>query len=241
MENVYGKIPQTNEYDPKHCGKEGHWLEKLMGVSPNASNTPDLLGYEMKKQTSMKITLGSWDPNYWMFRDERFGMNRDDFLIIFGNPNSRKNNRMSWSGSPVPKLHGVNSYGMRTVISNDSISFYYSFDNDTRANKREIVPNQLRIDNLEICRWNFSGKKSLREKVESKFNRSGWFVCYKDNDGRYSSIGFGKPFTFEVFLDYFRDGKVFFDCGMYQGNDRNYCQWRANNSFWNSLVYKKYP
>jgi hypothetical protein len=241
MKQVYGKIPQTDSYDPKHSGKEGHWLEKMMGVKPNASNTPDLLGFEMKKQTRLKITLGSWDPNHWVFRDKKYGIDRNDFLNIFGKPNPKKNNRMSWSGSPVPKLHGVNSFGMRTKISNDSISFHYSFDDDSRVDKSSIVPDKLQKNDIEICRWDFFGKKSLKEKVESKFNKQGWFICYKDGAGRYSRIGFGKPFNFETFLNYFKKGYVFFDCGMYQGNARNYCQWRAYNVFWDTLVHQTYP
>jgi hypothetical protein len=33
---------------------------------------------------------------------------------------------------------------------------------------------------------------------------------------------------------------VFFDSGMYQGNNRPYSQCRANNSFWNSLIIEIY-
>lgn len=36
-----------------HCGKEGHWLEKKMGIKPNAKNEPDILGYEMKTGESV--------------------------------------------------------------------------------------------------------------------------------------------------------------------------------------------
>ena len=32
MKNVYGKKADTTGSDPKHSGKEGHWLEKQMGV-----------------------------------------------------------------------------------------------------------------------------------------------------------------------------------------------------------------
>ena len=55
MNNVKDKeIVFTGE---KHCGSEGHWLEKQMGLNPNCKNEPDILGYEMKKN-SPKITFG---------------------------------------------------------------------------------------------------------------------------------------------------------------------------------------
>ena len=62
-----------------------------MGVEPNASNTPDLYGYEMKNHSNSVVTLGSWDPNYWIFRNEQYDITRDDFLKIFGKPNPLKN------------------------------------------------------------------------------------------------------------------------------------------------------
>ena len=70
MSKVFGKKADTSSSDPKHSGKVGHWLEKQMGVVHNASNTPDLMGYEMKTESN-PITFGSWDPNYWVFRDEK--------------------------------------------------------------------------------------------------------------------------------------------------------------------------
>jgi hypothetical protein len=42
-------------------------------------------------------------------------------------------------------------------------------------------------------------------------------------------------------MEYFKTGKIYFDCGMYQGNNRNYCQWRATNTFWDSLIVETYP
>ena len=35
-------------------------------------------------------------------------------------------------------------------------------------------------------------------------------------------------------------GDIFFDSGMYQGNNRNYSQWRSANWFWEELVYERY-
>ena len=58
MKNVYGKSPDTSQQNQNHDGKKGHWLEKQMGIKPNASNAPDLLGFEMKNQTTSKTTFG---------------------------------------------------------------------------------------------------------------------------------------------------------------------------------------
>ncbi len=242
LKNVHGKKPDTSSYVQRHDGKEGHWLEKHMGVEPNASNSPDLFEYEMKNHTNAVLTLGSWDPNYWIFRNEEYNITRDSFLDIFGQPNPAKNNRPSWSGKPVPKINGANSFGVRIEIDSDSnVLFVYSYSDDARDNKSEIVPKELQIEDLTICRWDSSGKKSLREKVESKFNQKGWFKCLQDEHGTYNKIVFGAPFTFETFINYFKNGDVYFDCGMYRGNDRNYCQWRSKNSFWDSLITSRHP
>lgn len=52
-----------------HCGAEGNWLEKKMGVKANCKNEPDLLGYEMKKQTRGRCTLGDWSGIYLFSKD----------------------------------------------------------------------------------------------------------------------------------------------------------------------------
>jgi len=241
-ERVHGKVPDTSSSDPRHDGKVGHWLEKQMGVKPNADNAPDLYEYEMKTNINSGLTLGSWDPNYWVFRNETYKISRGGFLKFFGKANLKKGGRMSWSGSPVPKINGTNSFGMRIEVdSSNNIEFVYSFSKDTRSNKSSAVPKNLQVENLIICRWNADGKKSLREKVERKFNQNGWFKCIQDESGAFSSIVFGNPFTFETFISYFKNGDVYFDCGMYEGNDRNYCQWRTRDSFWDSLIVNRHP
>ena len=82
--NVLGKIPEVSKYDKGHDGKVGNWLEEQLGVKPNASNAPDLKGIEVKTSTKSVISLGSWDPNYWIFRDDKYGLTRDSFMITFG-------------------------------------------------------------------------------------------------------------------------------------------------------------
>jgi len=58
LKNVYGKSPNISQQNQQHDGKKGHWLEKQMGITHNASNAPHLLGFEMKNQTTSKTTFG---------------------------------------------------------------------------------------------------------------------------------------------------------------------------------------
>ena len=46
MQNVYGKKADVSGMNSKHDGNKGHWLERQMGITHNASNAPDLLGLE---------------------------------------------------------------------------------------------------------------------------------------------------------------------------------------------------
>ena len=68
-EKVHGKIPDTSKMTKTHDGKTGHWLEDTMGSKRDASNKPDLFGFEMKTGGS-KTTFGDWGPDYFIFRDE---------------------------------------------------------------------------------------------------------------------------------------------------------------------------
>ena len=61
--NVYGRLPDTNSFNQRHDGKDGHWLERQMGITANANNEPDLYGYEMKNSTGSKTTFGDWSAN----------------------------------------------------------------------------------------------------------------------------------------------------------------------------------
>ena len=67
---VHGKKPDTSKMTKGHDGKKGHWLEDAMGSKRDASNKPDLFGYEMKTGGN-KTTFGDWGPDYFIFRDEK--------------------------------------------------------------------------------------------------------------------------------------------------------------------------
>lgn len=238
LKNVKGKKPNILGYNKKHDGKGGHWLEEHMGVLHNASNSPDIDGYEMKNDTTSKTTFGDWSPNYRIFeKGNKYGIDRSMFLAIFGAPNVLKNNRYSWSGKPAPKIGDFNSFGQKLEIDDvGNIFAIYSYKNDQRVDKSKIVPLPLQQDKLVIARWDAD---ILKQKVERKFNNMGWFKCVIE-DGVYSKIVFGNPINFETWIDGVRKGLIFFDSGMYDGNIRPYANWRADNKYWDSLVTEEY-
>jgi len=243
--NVKGQIPDLSGYNENHDGAEGHWLEKKMGILPNSNNEADLLGYEMKKPTKKKTSYGDWssDVALWNKKNKPYPeisvLHRDnEFLKYFGSPNPLKENRLSWSGRPVPKVGSYNEFGqILKVDADDNIVAYYSFSKDPRPNKGALIPRALQREDLILAKWT---KDSLLTKVENKFNDKGWFKCYKDHAGQYAEIGFGNPFTYSDWIGLVKRGIVYFDSGMYAGNPRPYSQWRANNSHWDSLIIEKY-
>lgn len=233
-QNVRGKKPNTASSNVKHAGKEGHWLEKQMGIAQNASNSPDIFGYEMKNDTGSKTTFGDWSADFYIWKETSYNIARDGFLQIFGKPNLKKEGRFSWSGEPCPTIAGYNTFGQRIYVDKaNNIIALYNFDKDSRPKKAKLVPKKMQVARLTLARWD---AESMKKKVESKFNLKGWFKCLKNKDGAYTEIVFGAPVTFEKWIDDVKNGQVFFDSGMYQTNARNYSQWRANNSYWENLV-----
>lgn len=250
-ERVKGRIPDVTNLNQQHDGREGHWLEAQMGIARNADNRPDLMGYEMKNQTtSGKISFGDWSADEYIYLHGRgknktnsinreYNILRNDFLRIFGKPNLEKNGRLSWSGIPCPTYYNtISQFGQKlTKDSNNNIIITYSFSEDTRADKSIIVPNNMQEDNLVIAKWY---KDSIQTKLERKFNQEGWFTCTKDATGAYSQIHFGLPMNFTSWMRLLEQGVVFFDSGMYAGNPRPYSQWRASTGFWHSLIIETY-
>jgi hypothetical protein len=232
----------------KHCGKEGHWLETRMGIKHNAKNEPDINGYEMKK-SSIKTTLGDFSASEYAFsgknkRNEinsfnswtdKIKISRIDFIRTFGNQNPLKNNRHSWSGSCVPTYNIYNLNGQILQISeNNDIIIYYSFSKDTRTIKTDF-PLFLQNDDIVIALWK---AEKMKKHIETKFNKKGFFIC-KKIENKYEKICFGKPFNFEYFIECIKNKKIIFDSGMYEGNTRNYSQFRGS-SFWDELLIEEY-
>lgn len=252
--NVKGRIPDISGRNIRHDGRRGHWLVEQFGVSANADNHADILGYELKNETtSGKTTFGDWSANEYIFKTPPYNSlfsgstaseKQNAFCRMFGKPNEAKNGRFSWSGSPIPKIWQYNSFGQIMVIEeNLDIVIYYSFSQDFRYNKFEIIPPQLQHDEIQIARWYGVANpllsrrgKTLKDKLEDKFDDLGWFTCKTDSIGAYDKICFGSPITFENWINLVDSGIVYFDSGMYEGNKRPYSQWRADNSYWNSLI-----
>jgi hypothetical protein len=236
------------DYNEKHSGKEGHWLETKMRIEHNSKNEPDINGYEMKKSSS-KTTLGDFSASEYAFseKNKRNNINilnnwtdntklgRSDFIKTFGNPNPKKNNRYSWSGSCVPTFNSWNSNGqILSITENNDIVAYYSFSKDTRSIKNDF-PTFLQNDNIVIALW-LSSK--MKPHIDNKFNKKGFFICKKVGN-TYEKICFGKAFNFEYFIECIKSKKIIFDSGMYDGNSRNYSQFRGSD-FWNELITEEY-
>ena len=253
---IKGIKPDVSTANIKHDGKLGHWLESKFGIDHNASNSADIWGFELKNETGSKTTFGDWSANEYIFDNPKFFhvfteptklLRREHFLKIFGKPNLEKNGRYSWSGEPCPKINIYNKFGqILKVIENNDIVVEYSFSEDKRSEKRTIVPSVFQNQNIIIARWygnevppSQTGK-CLKAKLEDKFNNNGWFTCKTNADGEYEKICFGKPMNFDNWIELVKKGIVFFDSGMYEGNPRPYSQWRADNGYWNSLIYEEY-
>lgn len=257
MQKVKGKVPNVEGRNIRHDGRKGNWLEEQFGKHPDADNHADFFGYELKNETTSKTIFGDWSANEYIFKTGKYvslfngqtaSERQDSFCAIFGSPNPQKGNRCSWSGKPCPKIDNYNDFGQILTIDNrKDIVAYYSYSKDKRIDKNDIVPLCLQKDNVEIARWyglsdrnGIKTNKCLSSKLENKFGDKGWFTCKTDEFGKYNEICFGDPFNFDQWLDLVKQGIVFFDSGMYQGNKRPYSQWRANNSYWDSLIVERY-
>jgi hypothetical protein len=246
--NVKGVEICLEDYNNKHCGREGHWLEEKMCIKHNSKNEPDINGYEMKKY-SRKITLGDFAASEYAFSQmnkrnninilnnwtDEINLSRSDFIKTFGNPNPNKNNRYSWSGSCVPKYNHYNSNGqILTITNNNDIIIYYSFSLDTRTKKVDN-PLFLKNDNIVIALWK---SVKLEKHINNKFNKKGFFMCKKINN-KYEKICFGRSFNFVFFIQCIKNNKIIFDSGMVDGNHRNYSQFRGSY-FWDELIIEEY-
>lgn len=246
-DNVKNKqIVYENNINNNHDGKEGHWLEKKMGIKINNNNEPDIFGYEMKKNSN-KISYGDWSATEYLFNSNKpiiddFNENnivisRSEFIKYFGTPNPNKNDRYSWSGKCFPKFGKINECGQIIKFSktNDLCILYY-YSKDKRKNKI-IFPDGIKKNKLLIAVWTM---EKLKKSVENKFNNEGYFICKKNIDGVYDKICFGPKIDFNFFVEKMKSGEIFLDSGMYDGNTRNYSNFRSNNKLWFDNIIEEY-
>jgi hypothetical protein len=147
----------------------------------------------------------------------------------------QKKNRYSWSGKAVPTYDDWNLNGQKLIVlENNDIVIYYSFVNDMRDIK-DSMPEFLKNGCIIIAVWI---EAKMKAHIENKFNNKGFLMC-KKTDNKYDKISFGKPFDFEYFIECIKNKKIVFDSGMYEGNSRNYSQFRGT-SFWNELIFEEY-
>ena len=248
--NIKGKKIELENYNKKHCGKEGHWLEKQMTLKHNSKNEPDINGYEMKKN-SKRITFGDFSASEYLFSiDKKYineknkwdenlvNISKDQFIKFFGTQKLLKHNRYSWSGSCVPTYNNYNTCGQILNISDDNdICIYYSYSEDKRNEIKINFPDYLKKDNILIVIWK---NKKMEEHINKKFNNKGFFII-KKKENVYNKICFGKKFDYKCFINGIKKKTIIFDSGLHVGNNRNYSQFRSSsNSFWEELIIEEY-
>ena len=247
-EKIKNKQINISKCNVKHCGKEGHWLEKQMNIKHNSKNEPDINGYEMKK-SSKKITFGDFSASEYLFSKDKpniksknkwnndISISRTEFIKYFGTQKPLKNNRYSWSGSCIPHYNKWNECGQNLLIDNDNnIIIYYSFSKDNRPVKNNF-PDFLKNDNIVIVFWK---NIKMEQHINKKFNKNGFFII-KKNKNLYDKICFGNKFNYLNFINGIKSKNIIFDSGMVNGNNRNYSHFRSvNNDFWNNLITEEY-
>lgn len=202
----------------------------MYGISRNNKNEPDILGYELKI-SSTKITLGDFSACEYLYEKLKSKnkkiepkCTRSEFITYFGTHKENKN-RYSWSGSCVPKVNNYNDCGQILVIENDDICIYYSYEKDKRSHK-ENFPDFLKTeDKMLIALWY---KEKMKKNIENKFNVNGVVIAQKKKNS-FDKLVFRDPFDFTTFLKNLKTGHIFFDSGMYEGNNRNYSHFRTND------------
>lgn len=241
-ENLKGKerfVNSQNE-NAKYYGYEGHMIEKSLGLKINNNNEPDIDGYELKKFSS-KISFGDWSATSYIFNPNddlkltngiNTSISRIEFLKMFGTYNIVKQ-RYSWSGRCIPKYNEWNYNGVKIKFNkNNDLLIVYDYSKDTRNNKNEIIKEELHNKKLILAYWKYD---KIKKNLEKKFNIKGFIIVnYKKN--KYDNIMIGKPIDFKMFKKLFKENKIVFDSGMYQGNSRNYSMFRASNKIWKSLL-----
>lgn len=243
------KNKKFNKNEKKHHGEEGMMIESLFTKNTNSNTHADFYGYEIKKSAN-KISFGDWSADEYIFNQKDYldklnlgvelnNFNKKQFLELFGNYNYEKN-RNSWSGKVCPSYYNKWTYSGQILTIDDKNNIYilYSYSKDSRNNLKENIPNSIKNKKfIVLAFWSFS---SIETKVSRKFNNIGTVIVNKNKENIYDKIIFCKSITPLLFIEKIKECIIFFDSGMYEGNSRNYSQFRANKSFWLSITEEEY-
>ena len=131
-----------------------------MGIIPNGNNEPDILGFEMKKNSN-KITLGDFSASEYIFSNQKkyikinvdFKITKEIFIQTFGEPNQEKNGRFSWSGKVIPKYGNWNNFGQKMIFNkNNDLLLLYNYEKDKRERKTNFL-NCFKKEIICIAFW----------------------------------------------------------------------------------------
>jgi hypothetical protein len=231
------------DYVKNHCGSEGHFIEKMLTIKHNSINEPDYKGWEIKKK-SKKISLGDWSASHYLYKQNNFMKNfnnipinisRNDYMKYFGNYTIKKQ-RYSWSGNCVPNYNQWN-YNGTTIFIDKNNNIYIVYSN--KMDKRTIYLPKLFTKQKYII-LQYWKKECLKKFIENKFNKNGFVLFEKNNNNEYSKMLIGKTINFESFIELFKNKKIIFDSGMFQGNSRNYSQFRSTYKMFEELIIEEY-
>jgi hypothetical protein len=239
----------------KHSGKEGLWLERSLGLHPNSNNAPDFKGYEIKNTKegfSKPISFGDYSASQYIFsKDNTFiktfnkdiseEFSRSDFLRIFGTAKPLRKNpeksRYSWSGKCAPKYYNKWSESGQILLLNDDgdLCIFYCFEQDKRENRFTIIHPSIQCKSqILIAVW-FRNK--LETHINNKFNKKGIVFVERTPQMTFETLKVGNPFDYEHFIHNLIHQRIYFDSGMYEGNNRQYSMFRcSNNLFWKELL-----
>ena len=234
-DNVRGVPICLDGQNAGHSGKEGHRLETLMGIKHNSKNEPDFLGWEMKTGDKVTTFVDKAPDTFYVdgiaIPSGQF-KHKQEFFEKYAFP---KNTNVPTMGG-WPFISSQNQYnhggqGLR-ADANNNLYVIYNYEHDKRENKDELNLNKTPHP---IMRWNAD---SLKNAIEKKFNVKGFFKCRKQNNA-YVELCFGKPITFDTWIDELKKGIIYHD-GYSKPKGRWRHVFRAKNAFWDSLITEVY-
>lgn len=121
------------------------------------------------------------------------------------------------------------------ISKNNYMYILYSYKKDGR---NIYMPDLFKNKPYIILQyWN---KDNIKTKIENKYNKKGFIIFEKNKYDIYCKMLIGKTINFRRFIKMLKTGIAIFDSGMYQGNSRNYSQFRATNRIWKKLIIEEY-